>query len=217
MTIRATIRVQLISPAIGPALRAARFGDLPEDGPGVAPRAVDAAGVRQAEAVREEFPRGAAVYVSSSPRCRTTAGLLGLDARPVPELAPWDMGRWQGRTLDEVAAAEPARVSAWLADPSAAPHGGETLLALYARVGRWFETLNPETPRVIAVAEPEIVRAAALHALSAPASAFWRFDVRPLTVTEFTGRDGRWNLHGGRPLAGADEAAGEGSDEDGAN
>ncbi|MFJ2177056.1 histidine phosphatase family protein [Streptomyces sp. NPDC087851] len=223
-----TIRVLLISPAMGPALRAARFGEEPEQpeqpaqpeapeapeaprtpdpGPG---SAVDAAGVRQTEAVREDFLRTArpsAVYVSPSPRCRTTAGLLGLDARPLTDLAPWAMGRWQGRTLDEVAAEEPRSVSTWLTDPAAAPHGGESLLALYARVGRWLDALDPGTPRVVAVTEPDIVRAAAVHALGAPAGAFWRFDVRPLTATELTGRDGRWNLLGGRPLAG--EEAGQ--------
>ncbi|MFE3827437.1 histidine phosphatase family protein [Streptomyces sp. NPDC059092] len=228
-----TIRVLLISPAMGPALRAARFGEEPPEGPdpeapgnspgpdtaedssgtdsAVDSRAVDAAGVRRTEAVREDFlrtARTAALYVSPSPRCRTTAGLLGLDARPLPDLAPWAMGRWRGRTLDEVAAAEPREVGAWLTDPAAAPHGGESLLTLNARVGRWLDTLSPDEPRVVAVAEPDIVRAAAVHALGAPAGAFWRFDVRPLTATEFTGRDGRWNLLGGRPLAG-EEAAGQ--------
>ncbi|MFJ8002128.1 histidine phosphatase family protein [Streptomyces sp. NPDC096310] len=234
-----TIRVLLISPAMGPALRAARFGeeppevrrpeapgdgpgyDGPADTPGNAPgavgdpgagqdSAVDTAGVRQTEAVREDFLRGArtaAVYVSPSPRCRTTARLLGLDARPLPDLAPWAMGRWRGRTLDEVAAAEPRAVSAWLADPAAAPHGGESLLALQARVGRWLDALGQNTPRVVAVAEPDIVRAATVHALGTAAGTFWRFDVRPLTATEFTGRDGRWNLLSGRPLAG--EGTGE--------
>ena len=31
------------------------------------------------------------------------------------------MGRWAGRTLDDVAAEEPAEVAGWLADPAAAP------------------------------------------------------------------------------------------------
>ena len=50
------------------------------------------------------------------------------------------------------------------------------------------------------VAEPDVVRAAAVHALGADPMTFWRFDVRPLSVTELTGRGGRWNLLGGRPL-----------------
>ncbi|WP_157852389.1 hypothetical protein [Kitasatospora sp. NRRL B-11411] len=42
------------------------------------------------------------------------------------------------------------------------------------------------------------------HALaeapSEPATAFWRLDVAPLTVTSLSGRAGRWNLRCGGPL-----------------
>jgi hypothetical protein len=37
-------------------------------------------------------------------------------------------------------------------------------------------------------------------ALGLPLSVFWRLDVPPLTVTELSGRAGRWNLRLGRPL-----------------
>ncbi|MEV7089751.1 histidine phosphatase family protein [Streptomyces sp. NPDC093085] len=207
-----TVRVLLISPAMGPAFRAARFGEAAAAQDATAPVAsldpvapvdpVDEAGARQARAVREEFPRTDTVYVSPSPRCLRTADLLGLGpaARPTAGLAPWAMGRWQGRTLDEVAAEDPGAVTAWLTDPAAAPHGGEPLTALLARTGAWLDALDPATPGVLAVAEPDLVRAAAVHALGAPAASFWRFDVRPLTATALTGRSGRWNLQGGRPL-----------------
>jgi broad specificity phosphatase PhoE len=161
-----------------------------------------ATGLAQAEAVRDTLPRAAAVYVSPSPRCRRTAEALGLDAEPLLSLAPCAMGRWQGMTLDEVAAAEPQSVAEWLSDPSAAPHGGESLLALHTRIGRWLDELSRHTPdaRVIAVAEPDVVRAATVHALGASPVAFWRIDVRPLSLTELSGRDNRWNLLSGRPL-----------------
>jgi broad specificity phosphatase PhoE len=224
-----TTRVLFVAPAIGPALREARFSG-PRlnggDGSGVDgvngndsntgngegdDGGLDAAGLRQAEAaqpvVRDTFPAGAVLYASPSRRCRQTAEALGLDAEPLPRLAPCAMGRWQGRTLDEVAAAEPQSVTTWLSDPTSAPHGGESLIALLIRVGLWLDGLVPNaggsTVRVVAVAEPDIVRAAAVHALGARPQAFWRLDVRPLTVTELSGRDGRWNLISGRPLAGA--------------
>ncbi|MFD5033226.1 histidine phosphatase family protein [Streptomyces sp. NPDC058405] len=209
-----TTRVMFISPAISTALRAARFGEGAGD-----QDELDAIGLRQAEAVRETFPRAAALYVSPSRRCLRTAEVLGLDAEPLPGLAPCAMGRWQGRTLDEVAAAEPQAVAAWLSDPASSPHGGESLLALHTRVGHWLDTLTAEGPegadradgadrkapddsrgRVIAVAEPDLIRAAVVHSLGATPQAFWRIDVRPLTVTELSGRDGRWNLLSGRPL-----------------
>ncbi|MEV6423148.1 histidine phosphatase family protein [Streptomyces sp. NPDC051662] len=223
-----TTRLMLISPAMNPALREARFPHAEEPADG----GLDALGLRQAEAVRETFPV-TTTYVSPSPRCRRTAEALGLDAKPLPALAPCAMGGWQGRTLDEVAAAEPHALASWLSDPASAPHGGESLLTLLARAAHWLDALGGDTHgdgtsddstpgdstsddgtprdrtprgggtaggRVIAVAEPDIIRACAVHALGATPAAFWRIDVRPLTATELSGRAGRWNLLSGRPL-----------------
>lgn len=187
-----TTRVTLISPAPSTALREARFADGP----------LDAAGLRAAQAVRDtvvDAVDGRLVFVSPSLRCEQTAGALGLAARPLPELRACAMGRWRGLRLDEVATAEPEAVAAWLADPAAAPHGGESLAALHARVGGWLDALPPDA-RVLAVAEPDVVRALTVYAIGAPERVFWRLDVLPLTATELTGRNARWNLRSGRPL-----------------
>ncbi|MFD9871193.1 histidine phosphatase family protein [Streptomyces niveus] len=196
-----TTRVTLISPALNAALREARFADGP----------LDAAGRRQAEGVRgavaDAFAfadAGQLVLASPSLRCEQTAEALGLVAEPLPELRGCAMGRWRGLRLDEVAATEPRSVAAWLADPAAAPHGGESLEALHTRVGHWLDSL-PADARVLAVAEPDVVRALTVHAIGAPAEVFWRIDVLPLTATELSGRNGRWNLRGGRPLRGTSE------------
>ncbi|MFC9608099.1 histidine phosphatase family protein [Streptomyces niveus] len=194
-----TTRVTLISPALSAALREARFADGP----------LDAAGRRQAEGVRGGVAdagadAGQLVFASPSLRCEQTAEALGLVAEPLPELRACAMGRWRGMRLDEVAATEPQAVAAWLADPAAAPHGGESLEALHTRVGHWLDAL-PADARVLAVAEPDVVRALTVHAIGAPAGVFWRIDVLPLTATELSGRNGRWNLRGGRPLRGASE------------
>ncbi|MFC5802599.1 histidine phosphatase family protein [Streptomyces formicae] len=186
-----TVRVTLISPATSEALRDVRFDD---DGP------LDPAGIARAEAVANTLAPAAYAYTSPSLRCRRTARALGLDAEPLAELAACDMGRWRGRTLDAVASAEGQAVATWLADPASAPHGGESMLDVRTRVGTWLDTLHTRTGRVIAVTEPDVVRAALLHALSAPAQTFWRLDVRPLTATELSGRAERWNLRCGSPL-----------------
>jgi broad specificity phosphatase PhoE len=185
-----TVRVTLVSPAMGEALRDARFDDdLPLDPAGTA-------GLRRAE--RMNGP----AYASDSARCRATAQGLGLDAAPLPDLAGCDMGRWRGLRLDEVAAAEPAAVADWLADPCSAPHGGESLRDVRVRVGAWLDALaEGDGGRVVCVVEPDVVRAAVVHALCAPDHSFWRLDVRPLTATELSGRAGRWNVRAGRPLA----------------
>ncbi|MFI8004872.1 histidine phosphatase family protein [Streptomyces sp. NPDC086010] len=189
-----TVRVMLISPAVNAASREARFeGDAP----------LDAAGARRAAAVAAAggVPGADRQVRGPSKRCRGTAESLGLEARAEPVLADWDMGRWRGRRLDDVGVEEPDAVSAWLTDPSAAPHGGESLLTLVARTGRALESLESTGGRLLAVVEPAVVRAALVHALKLPAEAFWRLDVAPLSLTELSGRSGRWNLRCGRPLS----------------
>jgi broad specificity phosphatase PhoE len=90
---------------------------------------------------------------------------------------------------------EPAAVDAWLADPRSAPHGDESLLAFLSRVGRWLDTRPADDGgRIVAVAEPAVVRAALVYALKAPPSTYWNIDVRPLSTVTLNGRAGRWNL-----------------------
>jgi len=188
-----TSRVTLISPALGPSMRQARFDDgrtsLDDDG---AAQARTAAGTMR-PAVR--------VVTSPSVRCRETATALGLSADDSPdELTGLRVGRWQGLTLDEVSRSEPEAVALWLGDPDSAPHGGESVRDLCLRIGQWLDTASRTDGHTIAVVEPDVVRAVVVHVLGAPARAFWRADVPPLTATEITGRSERWNLRLGHPL-----------------
>lgn len=186
-----TVRVMFVAPAIGAGVRAARFGD---DGP------PEEAALAAARAAAGALPRPGRSFASPSARSRRTAEALGLTAEPDRLLADLDVGAWRGRTLDEVAAGEPEAVSAWLTDPTAAPHGGESVADLIARVGGRLDELAGQDGRLAAVAEPAVVRAAVVHALGLPPAVFWRLDVRPLSVTELSGRAGRWNLRCGRDL-----------------
>ncbi|GHF59052.1 phosphoglycerate mutase [Streptomyces mashuensis] len=191
-----TVRVMLISPAGGEALREARFDD---DAP------LDAAGAARARAAAGSVPGAGRVVTAPSVRCRETAAALGLSAAgPEPALRDLDAGRWRGRALADVAAHEAEGLAAWLADPDAAPHGGESVTELTGRVGAWLDGLTVgDGGRVLAVADPAVVRAAVVHALRLPPAAFWRLDVAPLTLTELSGRAGRWNLRCGVPLGAA--------------
>lgn len=198
------VRITLVAPAVNAALRQVRFDDAPPD----------PAGVRRAEAAAAALPHHDTAFTGPSARCRGTAQALGLDAAVAAELGDLDVGRWRGRLLDEVGQEGPEEVAAWLSDPAAAPHGGESLLELVERIGAWLEA-HRESPspaaspasaregRLLAVVEPAVVRAALVHALGLPAPAFWRLDVAPLTATELSGRAGRWNLRCGYPLAGS--------------
>jgi broad specificity phosphatase PhoE len=79
-------------------------------------------------------------------------------------------------------------------DPAAAPHGGESLLALLGRVGCWLDAHARDGGRVLAVTHAGPVRAAVVHALGAPPDAFWRLDVAPLSRTVLHAHDGRWTV-----------------------
>ncbi|WP_405901174.1 histidine phosphatase family protein [Streptomyces sp. NBC_00727] len=188
-----TVRVMLISPAMNAALREARFaGDAP----------LDESGLKAAGTAAPYVPAADLAVHGPSERCARTADALGVRSAGEPALRDWELGRWSGARLDEVSAREPEGVAAWLADPAAAPHGGESLLDLCARAGAWLDSLHGDGGgRVLAVAEPSLVRAAVVHALALPPQALWRLDVAPLTLTELGGRSGRWNLRVGRPLA----------------
>lgn len=186
-----TSRVTLISPAVTKALREARF----DDG-----CSLDASGRRLAQAAAGSLPVAERVVCSPTVRCRETAAALGLDAADAVLLAALDAGRWRGTPLAGVSAEEPEALARWLSDPDSAPHGGESVRAVCDRVGSWLDTVAQAEGLTVAVAEPEIVRAAVVRALGAPESAFWRTDVPPLTAVELSGRAGRWNVRLGHPL-----------------
>ena len=183
------VRLKLLAAARSSTLLENRFDD---------DRPLDAAGWHEAERAAPVLCRLAAAelrYCSPSARCRETGEVLGLTPLSQPALRDCDMGRWRGRTLAEVTAAEPRAVDAWLADPRSAPHGGESLLAFITRIGTWLDTRPPgDGAGLVAVAEPNVVRAALAYALQAPPHTYWRLDVQPLSVTTLRGRAGNWSL-----------------------
>lgn len=173
-----TVRLLLVAHLMTPATRRAAFpaDEALESGPGVQMR-----------------PRpGTRLVRGPEQRCAQTCGRMGLTAEVDDGLRDWDLGRWRGSTLDERTAAEPEQVMAWLHDPAAAPHGGESLAALLDRVATWLGGL--EDGSCVAVTHPAVVRAAVVHSLGAEPSAFWRLDIAPGTVASLSGRDARWNV-----------------------
>ena len=185
-------RLTLLAHAPTAATAAAAFpADDPLDGRGRSRLRAAAGGA---------LPRAARVRSAPDRACRETAGGLGLAPEVDDGLREWDLGRWAGRTLDAVAADEPDAVRAWLADPAAAPHGGEPLTAVLARVRTWLAAL-PDG-HTLAVCGPAVVRAAVVAVLDAPPAGFWRVDVGPLTATDLRGGPRRWTVRAtGVPVA----------------
>ncbi|MFB6641792.1 histidine phosphatase family protein [Streptomyces chartreusis] len=184
-----SLRVTFVAAARSSSLLAERFQD---------DRPLDQAGWDEVQSVAYGLlPLAAAElrYCSPTPRSRATGDALGFAPLVQLALRDCDMGRWQGLTLGEAMAREPDAVDAWLADPRATPHGGESLLGFIGRVGGWLDTRPVDDgDRIVAVAEPSVIRAALVYALKAPPSTYWNIDVRPLSATTVTGRAGRWNL-----------------------
>ena len=124
------------------------------------------------------------VLVSPSERCRQTAAAAGwLEPTVDPALAECDFGAWGGRSLADVHAEDGDAVTAWMTDPDAVPHGGESLSAFARRVAAWLDGQGRLAGGALAVTHGGVVKAAVVHALGAPLSAFWRIDAAPLTVT----------------------------------
>lgn len=181
-----TARLQLLRHGTTAAVRSAAF---PLD------EGLDDRGRAEARALRPHLLRDAVVLRSPARRAAETAAALGHPEAGVDDgLREAAFGHWAGRSLADVHAETPEPVVAWMTDPSFTPPGGESLEALTARVGEWMAAHAADEQALVAVTHGGVVRAAIAVALGAPASAAWRIDVAPGSLTELHAHDGRWRL-----------------------
>lgn len=141
------------------------------------------------------------VLVSPALRARQTAKALFLDAIPDERLKDLDYGQWAGQSLLELQRVSPGSVALWMSDPTHAPHGGESIAELVARVSQLLDAHKTVGGHIVAVTHAAVIRGAILSLLNAPLSSFWMIDIEPLTVTEFSSDGRRFSLRSsGRPL-----------------
>jgi broad specificity phosphatase PhoE len=178
-------RLDLMAHGASEATRAARF---PDD------EALEASAAHALDALRGRLRPYAQLLTAPAHAAQETAHALGLDAIVEPALRDCDYGRWRGLAAKDVAQREPAAFAAWLSDPAAAPHGGESVAALVERVGAWLAQSSTREGATLAVTHATVVRAAIVNALGAGPSAFARIDVAPLSLARLSGHAGRWNL-----------------------
>lgn len=171
-----TIRLTLLCATAGEDTSEAIF----DDG---APSERDLSG---AGATGAALPRYSVAVRAPSTRCARTAHALALKTTVEPALRDFDYGKWRGRTAAEVAATDPHEFSAWLTDPDATPHGGESVRRLCQRITYWLNSLPPDMGRALVITEPAVTRAVLVHALSAPVRAFWHLEVPPLSTVSVT-------------------------------
>lgn len=171
--------------------RALRTGTFPDDDP------LDAHGLADAVALHDRWTDIASsrVLVLCSPaRCAVqTADALGLHADIDDALRDIDYRNWRGKRLHDLARDLPDELGAWIGDPLASPHGGESFDAAMRRVSAWLNALQHGRD-IIAITHAPIVRAAVAHAMRLDPVAATRIDVAPLSCTSFAASPHGWRL-----------------------
>lgn len=157
---------------------------------------LSAAGRRTAARLAPLFADAGSVVTSPATRAVESARATGVAAPVDPRLRPLDVGRWSGRRLAEVSAAEPDGLTAWRTDPAARPHGGETLVELADRVSALLaDWLAGPPSTLVAVTHGAVVRATVAVVLGGPPIALWRVEAAPGSITELHSRGAGWVLY----------------------
>jgi broad specificity phosphatase PhoE len=89
-------------------------------------------------------------------------------------------GAWRGRSLKEISEQKPEEIAAWLSDPHARPHGGESIAMLAERVAKGIARL-PREHALIIVTHAIVVKVAVAHVQGKPLSDIFAMDIAPLS------------------------------------
>ena len=131
-----------------------------------------------------------AVYSSPLARARQTAmaiaAVAGCEVEADDRLIELDYGEWDGLPLGDIDAHQWA---AWRADPAFAPPGGESLVAVTARVESFCrERLADREADVVAVSHVSPIKAAVCWALGVDERATWQMQLGLATITDIGAR-----------------------------
>ena len=185
---RMPTRITLICHGSTRATRAAAFPlDEPLEKPAV-PASGIVASLRRADRS----------WTSPALCARQTAAALALAPAVDPDLRDCGYGRWAGRPLRDVEAAEPDAIAMWLTDPTAAPHGGESFAYVRRRIAAWLDQRIGENGHGVVVTHAAVIRCAILHAIGAPEPSFWHIDIAPLSNAELRHDGSRWRWRAAR-------------------
>jgi broad specificity phosphatase PhoE len=143
-------------------------------------------GKEQAHRCASGLGASGAIAVWTSPleraadTAREIATVLDVPLEVDDRLVELDYGEWDGLRLNEVDATE---WTAWRADSSFAPPGGESLASLGARVATFCtERLRADTT-IVAVSHVSPIKAAVAWALGVGDEATWRMQLDVASIT----------------------------------
>ncbi len=150
-------------------------------------------GVRQAKLAGERLAaRGGVDVIVASPLRRTrqtaeeVAAATGAPVEYDDDLRETDFGAWEGLTFTEAQRRWPDEVAAWLADPAAAPPGGESFAAVAVRVQAARERLMAAHARetVLVVSHVTPIKTLLTEALLAPPASMYRMHLDVGSLSE---------------------------------
>ncbi|MFG2003027.1 bifunctional RNase H/acid phosphatase [Spirillospora sp. NPDC048911] len=142
-------------------------------------------GLAQARAVAVALKGRSIDAIVTSPlgRCRDTAAAVaaetGVEVRVEEGFRETDFGSWEGLTFREAGERWPAELKAWLADPSVAPPGGESLVEAERRVRTALDKLKVRYRHqtVLVVSHVTPIKLLVKEALGAPMAALYRMQL----------------------------------------
>ncbi|WP_277183800.1 histidine phosphatase family protein [Caballeronia sp. BR00000012568055] len=126
------------------------------------------------------------VFASPARAARETAAWIAPTFEIDSAFIDIDYGRWRGLSLSDLSESEPKNIHAWLTDPDARPHGGESIAMLAKRVGQALDRLATEESdeQCIVVTHAIVVKVALAHVRGEPLANVLRMDISPLSSTE---------------------------------
>lgn len=160
------------------------------------------AGREQVRATARELAgeRIAAVYASDLSRARETAEIVaaphGLPVQIVPALRERCWGAWEGRSMPELAAGDPANYARLQAGDWVTPEGAEVYEDVQARIVGALEQIAADNPdeSVIVATHGGPIKVFTAWVLGAPVAAHHKMRIGNASVTTVILRDGRFVL-----------------------
>jgi probable phosphoglycerate mutase len=154
-------------------------------------------GIRQAAAAAKRLASAGIDAIVTSPLQRAVqtaeevASVTGIPVLADDGFRETDFGAWEGLTFAEVRERWPSEVTAWLADPSVAPPGGESFTQVSERVTAALHRVLAERAgqTVLVVSHVTPIKTLVAAALLAPSLALYRMhlDVAALCEIDWYG------------------------------